>query len=130
MIGVVDQSMTAAMAVVVVGSGSAVPDPLRGNPSVAVVVETSAYRVTAAEVRHLNLLGFQHADWAYRVDSEYGSVAYSGDTVPCTEMVELARGVDVLVHEATFLEEIIEARAPAWTGHSGPRGAGRVAREA
>jgi ribonuclease Z len=45
-------------------------------------------------------------------------------------MVELARDVDVLIHEATFLEEIIEERAPAWTGHTGPRGAGRIAREA
>jgi ribonuclease Z len=97
---------------------------------VGVVHETDTYRVTAAEVEHLNLLGFEHADWAYRVDSEYGSVAISGDTVPCSAMVELARDVDILVHEATFLDEIIEARAPAWTGHTGPRGAGRIAQQA
>ena len=79
------------------------------NPGV--VLETTTYRVTAAEVQHLRSLGFEHSDWAFRVDSEHGSVAYSGDTAPCDEMVELARGVDVLVHEAAFLDEIIEERS-------------------
>jgi ribonuclease Z len=93
-----------------------------------VVLETATYRVTAAEVQHLRTLGFERSDWAYRVDSEHGSVAYSGDTGPCDEMVELARDVDVLVHEAAFLDEIIEERS--MEGHSGPRGAGRIARMA
>jgi ribonuclease Z len=98
------------------------------NTQRGIVLETPAYRVTATEVEHLNLLGFEHADWAYRIDSEYGSVAYSGDTAPCDEMVELARDVDVLVHEAAFLDEIIDHRA--MKGHTGPRGAGQIAREA
>jgi ribonuclease Z len=93
-----------------------------------VVLETSTYRVSAAEVQHLNSLGFEHADWAYRVDSEHGSVAYSGDTSPCDAMIELARDVDVLVHEAAFLDEIIDERA--MQGHTSPRGAGRVAQMA
>lgn len=33
------------------------------------------------------------------------SVAYSGDTVPCTSLTESVKGVDVLVHEATFLKK-------------------------
>jgi ribonuclease Z len=37
---------------------------------------------------------------AYRVDTPDGSVVVSGDTVACDEVAELARGVDVLVHEA------------------------------
>jgi ribonuclease Z len=92
------------------------------------VLETNSCRVIAGEVKHLNLLGFAHADWGFRIESDCGSIAISGDTIPCDEMVELAKDVDILVHEATFLEEIIEARAPAWTGHTGPRGAGRIAR--
>jgi ribonuclease Z len=32
-------------------------------------------------------------------------VAIAGDTKPCAKMVELARNADVLVHEATFVEE-------------------------
>lgn len=98
--------------------------------SPGLVLETDRCRVTATEVEHLNLLGFSGADWAYRVDTEQGSVAFSGDTVPCDAMAELAADVDILVHEATFLDEIIEERAPAWTGHSGPRGAGEIAARA
>lgn len=37
---------------------------------------------------------------AYRVDSPEGSVVISGDTSACDEMVVLAQGADVLVHEA------------------------------
>lgn len=44
-------------------------------------------------------------------------------------MIELAKDVDLLIHECTFLEEIITER-DCWTGHSGPKGAGRVAQRA
>jgi len=36
---------------------------------------------------------------AYRVATPYGSVVISGDTRPCPELVELAEGAAVLVHE-------------------------------
>lgn len=36
---------------------------------------------------------------AYRVNTSSGSVAYSGDGGPCQEMVDLAKGVDLLIHE-------------------------------
>lgn len=32
-------------------------------------------------------------------------VAYSGDTKPCENMVKLAKGADLLIHDGTFLEE-------------------------
>jgi ribonuclease BN (tRNA processing enzyme) len=35
---------------------------------------------------------------AFRVDSDEGSVCYSGDSGACPELVELARGCDVLIH--------------------------------
>ena len=35
---------------------------------------------------------------AFRLDSDEGSVCYSGDSGACDELVELARGCDVLIH--------------------------------
>jgi ribonuclease Z len=35
---------------------------------------------------------------AFRLDTPEGSVCYSGDSGPCDELVELARGCDVLIH--------------------------------
>jgi ribonuclease Z len=55
-------------------------------------------------------------------------VVYSGDTRPVASLVEAARGADLLVHEATFIDE--EKDRAVETGHSTAREAGRVAREA
>jgi ribonuclease Z len=56
------------------------------------------------------------------------SVAYVLDTMPCATGVELARGADLLIHEATF-GDAFAARA-AEVGHSTAREAATVAREA
>ena len=37
---------------------------------------------------------------AYRFDTADGAVVFSGDTTPCPTLIDLARGADVLVHEA------------------------------
>jgi len=56
------------------------------------------------------------------------SVAYCLDTRPCPSSVELARGVDLLIHEATYTEEFVqEARE---YGHSTAAQAARTARDA
>lgn len=90
-----------------------------------IVLESEKFKVTAGLVEHINSMGFPC--FGYRVDSKYGSVAISGDTQPCPGMVELARDVDVLIHECAFLDEIIEKRQ--MHGHSGPSGLGKVAAE-
>jgi ribonuclease Z len=52
----------------------------------------------------------------------------SGDTAPSSQVTAAARGADLLVHEATFLER--DAALAARAGHSTAAGAARVARSA
>lgn len=56
------------------------------------------------------------------------SFAYSGDTQPCEGVLRLANGVDLLMHEATFAEDL--AQKAADTKHSTGRQAAVCAREA
>ena len=56
------------------------------------------------------------------------TLVFSGDTRPCKGLFQACVGADVLVHEATFLEE--EAERAAETGHTTALQAGRLAQEA
>jgi len=54
-------------------------------------------------------------------------IAYSGDTRPTRSLVKLARGADLLVHEATLMDELTErARRD---GHSTPSQAAEAAKK-
>ena len=44
---------------------------------------------------------------AYRFDTPHGSVVFSGDTTPCDNVVRLAQGADILVHEVVDIEAIL-----------------------
>ena len=65
---------------------------------------------------------------AFRVDSRGRSFCYSADTTYCPALLDLARNVDVLIHEATFLED--QLKIAELTYHSTARMAGRAAKEA
>lgn len=56
--------------------------------------------VTATLVPH----GPVFPAYAYRFDTEYGSVTFSGDTRYSSNLVEMAHGTDLLVHEAIGVE--------------------------
>jgi len=55
-------------------------------------------------------------------------VVFSGDTRPCAATLEASAAADLLVHEATFLDE--EAQRARETGHSTSAEAARLAAEA
>ncbi|WP_235024809.1 MBL fold metallo-hydrolase [Caballeronia arvi] len=59
------------------------------------VHEDERVRVTATLVNHFPIW----PAFAFRFDTDDGSVTFSGDTSPCENLVRLARNTDVLVHE-------------------------------
>ncbi|MFK0173520.1 MBL fold metallo-hydrolase [Streptomyces sp. NPDC090306] len=64
------------------------------------VMSDEHVRVSAILVAHPPVF----PSFAFRFDTRYGSVTFSGDTTITPNMVTLARGSDVLVHEAIDLE--------------------------
>ncbi len=61
----------------------------------SVVYDSGAVRVTAFPVKH----GEWREAYGYRFDSPGRSIVISGDTRPTEELVRMATGVDVLIHE-------------------------------
>jgi ribonuclease Z len=80
------------------------------------VVERGDFRLFASPVNHL----VPNIGLRVEFPGTGKAMAYSSDTEPCQQVVRLAEGVDVLVHEA----------AGAAKGHSSPQQAGEVARQA
>ena len=82
----------------------------------ALVLDSHDFHITASPVRHfVPTIGLRI------VAKQTGFVlAYSSDTMPCPEVVRLAQGADLLIHEATGAE----------FGHSSAAQAGAVATEA
>ena len=60
------------------------------------VFQDDRVRVTATLVNHAPIW----PSFAYRFDTDDGAVVFSGDTSPCANLVRLARGAQILVHEA------------------------------
>jgi ribonuclease BN (tRNA processing enzyme) len=80
------------------------------------VLATANVRVTCARVDHYSVPAF-----AYRFDTPDRSFVFSGDTRPSDALIALARGADVLVHEAMLLDAIAglgdDGNAPALREH-------------
>jgi ribonuclease Z len=55
-------------------------------------------------------------------------VVYAGDTKPSERLVEFARGADVLIHDSTLADELLEKANQNF--HSTPSGAAEIARRA
>lgn len=97
------------------------------------VMEDERVRVTAALVPH----GPIRPAFAYRFDTAARSIVISGDTAYSPALIALARGADLLVHEAIHLPaiEFLLARNPnaatlrehLLSTHTTPEDAGRVA---
>jgi ribonuclease BN (tRNA processing enzyme) len=62
------------------------------------VFQDEHVKVTAALVRHPPVV----PAFGYRFDAADRSIVISGDTAPSDELIALARGADVLVHDALF----------------------------
>jgi ribonuclease BN (tRNA processing enzyme) len=82
----------------------------------------------------------------YRFDFPDRSIAFSGDTVALDAVAQMAKGADILVHEAldfpateAFIKQLIAAGAPSTVeaamahmraDHTSPEDVGRIAQEA
>jgi ribonuclease BN (tRNA processing enzyme) len=101
-----------------------------------VILRGDHVQVTAALVPHAPLA---HA-FAYRFDSKDRSIVISGDTAMSDALVQLARGADILVHEAMYIPGVdrIVANVPnaprlkdsIIAHHTSAEDAGRVAQRA
>lgn len=72
---------------------------LPATPAPVVVFEDAVVRVRAVAVTH----GRAVPALAYRFDTADGSVAFSGDTTVNEDLIALARGADILVHQVADL---------------------------
>lgn len=74
-------------------------DDPNGSPSPTMepfeVYQDDRVRVTATLVNHAPVF----PAFGFRFDTEDGSIVFSGDTCPCDNLVRLAEGADILVHE-------------------------------
>jgi ribonuclease BN (tRNA processing enzyme) len=100
------------------------------------VLQDENVKVTAAIVHHPPVV----PSFAYRFDAADRSIVISGDTAPSDDLVKLARGADVLVHEALLpagVERLL-ARVPnaptlarhLMAHHTTAEDAGRIAQAA
>lgn len=65
--------------------------------------DANGVTITATLVQHAPVF----PALAYRFDTPSGSVVFSGDTGPCENVVRLAQGADVLVHEVIDLDALV-----------------------
>ena len=74
------------------------------------VMQDENVRVTAALVNHPPVV----PSFAYRFDTPQTSIVFSGDTTPWDNLIKLAKGADILVHEVLHKPSLAKllARVP------------------
>jgi len=100
------------------------------------VMQDENVKVTSAVVHHPPIV----PSFGYRFDAADRSIVISGDTTPSDNLIRLAQGADVLVHEALYVPGVdrLVARVPNATAlrqsimshHTSAEDAGRVAQAA
>ena len=100
------------------------------------VMQDDNVKVTAALVRHEPVV----PAFGYRFDAPDRAIVFSGDTAPSDELIALARGAELLVHEVVYppaIDRLVSGVANATTlkqsilsHHTTAEDAGRVAQAA
>lgn len=114
-------------------AASAAPDM---DPVVFYPEDDHGVAVSAVLVQHAPVF----PAFGFRFDTPQGSVVFSGDTGPCGNVVRLAQGADVLVHEVIAAERLAQRlrRLPNFeavrnhlaSSHSTPEQVGEIATQA
>ena len=87
--------------------GASAPDNLFPDMEPFLVFEDERVRVTATLVEHAPVF----PAFGFRFDTADGSVVFSGDTTVSENLIRLARGADVLVHEVINVD-VLEGLVP------------------
>jgi ribonuclease Z len=90
--------------------------------SKGLVCQADSYRVLSVPVEH-GIPGI-----AYRIETGEGIVVISGDTRPSKSLIELAKDADLLIHECSFPDDMVELARR--TNHSAASEVGEVANQA
>jgi len=97
------------------------------NIGAGIVYERDGITITAFDNNHGELID---PSLGYRIDYDGRSVVISGDTKRVASLVELSRGVDLLVHSIGAARQELLDSAPIWRRimdhHIEPEDAGRV----
>ncbi|MCS4541985.1 MAG: ribonuclease Z, partial [Euryarchaeota archaeon] len=64
----------------------------------------------------------------FRIETKKSVITYSGDTQPCNGIINLAKNADILIHDSSFGDELIDKAVK--TQHSTAGQAGEVAKKA
>ncbi len=106
------------------------------DPVVIYPEDDHGVQVSAVLVQHAPVF----PAFGFRFDTPQGSVVFSGDTGPCDNVVRLAAGADVLVHEVIDVDALTQriARLPNYeairnhlaSSHTAPEQVGEIAARA
>lgn len=91
-----------------------VPEGIGYHPNANPTPDMEPFEIYADEVVTVTATLVRHAPiapaFAFRFDTAEGSVTISGDTGPCRNLVRLASGTDLLMHEAIDVDWIYRDR--------------------